>query len=191
MKKSLLLFASGMLVVSAYAQTPIKENVPFVGKITANWCPPCGGWGFKLYDDILVQHGDHATGLSMYSSTRTDNNNQKFQNQAAYDLAAQITLTGYPSFSVNLVDLSAQNQVGSGIDTHGIHVDVDSFYAAFMAQPVAASVGMTYRINGNTVEVKTKTKFWEAANGTYKVAVYLVEDGATAGQVTPSGTVTK
>lgn len=190
MKKLLLLMIAGAVATAVDAQTPMKKNLAVVGKITANWCPPCGGWGWTLNNDILTAGGSNTTGLNIYSSTRTDNSNNKFQNQAAYDLAAFITLGGYPSFSVNMKDISDQNtNPDNTINTAGIKTDAAADIAAFAAAPVVASTGMTYRINGNTVEVKTKTKFWEAASGTYNVAVYLIEDGALATQVGKTGTV--
>lgn len=183
--------AGGMLVTTANAQAPVpaKENLGLIGKITANWCPPCGSWGWQLNGDMLSAAGSNATGLSIYSSTRTDNDNDKFQNQAAYDLAQKITLSGYPSFSWNMNDVSSQNSSGGGVNTAGIKSDVADSVTALAAAPVIASTGMTYTIQGDMVTVETKTKFWEDANGTYNVAVYLVEDGALAGQASQSGIV--
>ncbi len=181
---------AGAVATAVDAQTPLKQNLAVVGKITANWCPPCGGWGWTLNDDVLTAGGANTTGLGIYSSTRTDGSNNKFQNQAAYDLAAFITLGGYPSFSVNMKDISDQNtNPDNTINTAGIKTDAAADIAAFAAAPVVASTGMTYRISGNTVTVKTKTKFWEAASGTYNVAVYLVEDGALAPQAGKTGAV--
>ena len=190
MKKILLsLSALGLLFSTANAQNPLEENVGVIGKITANWCPPCGSWGWTLNSDMLSAAGKKSTGLSIYSSTRTDGGNEKFQNQAAYDLAQKITLGGYPSFSFNMIDVSGQNTSGGGVNTAGIKSDVADSVTSFSSAPVVASVGMTYHIDGNTVKVKTKTKFWQAASGTYKVAVYLVEDGALNIQASQSGTV--
>lgn len=190
MKKLFLLLSASALVFNAQAQTPQKKNVAVIGKITANWCPPCGGWGWNLNDEMLTNHSGNAVGMSMYSSTRQDGGNEHFQNQAAYDLASKITLNGYPSFSVNLMDLSQQNtNPNNTINTAGIKSDAADSITKFAAANVVASTGMTYSIVGNTVTVKTKTKFWEAANGTYKVAVYLIEDGAMAQQAGKTGTV--
>lgn len=190
MKKLLLLLSASVLVMNANAQTPQKKNVAVIGKITANWCPPCGAWGWDLNSLLLSTHASNAVGLNIYSSTRTDGGNQHFQNQAAYDMASKITLNGYPSFSVNLLDLSKQNtNPNNTINTTGIKADAADSITKFAAATVIASTGMTYSIVGNTVTVKTKTKFWEAASGTYKVAVYLVEDGAIAPQASKTGNV--
>lgn len=182
--KSILLSIAMLGAVGANAQVILKENKSLIGKITANWCPPCGQWGMPLMDDMVNTHASQAVGLSIYSSTRTDNSNQKFQNQAAYDLAALITLTGYPSFSLNLEDKSGPNSSQQGVNTAGIKSDVAADVTAFSASPVIANTGMYYRIKGNIVTVDAKVKFFEAVNGQYKVAIYLVEDGITAGQAT-------
>lgn len=188
MKKLLLLLVAGAVITNANAQTPIEKNVGVIGKVTANWCPPCGSWGWTLSKEMLTAHSDDAVGLNMYASTRTDGGNDKFQNQAAYDLKNKITIGGYPSFSFNLMDVSAQNTSG-GVNTVGIKNDVNDSVNVFKAAPVIASTGMTFRIHNDVVTVETKTKFWQAANGTYNVAVYLIEDKALNVQASLSGTV--
>lgn len=183
MKKFLLAFLGGALAVSAGAQIPREENVALVGKVTANWCPPCGQWGVPTFEDMLNNNGADVAGLALYASKRTDNSNNKFQNQAAYDLADLITFGGYPSFSVNLNDLSDQNTNSQGgISTSGIKADGADSITQFKAAPVVVSPGMLFSISDDKVVVKTKTKFWQDATGSYKIAVYLVEDGAIADQ---------
>lgn len=190
MKKILLSLLAGTFVFStANAQTPIKENVTLFGKLTANWCPPCGGWGWQLNEDVLHDAGTKAMGLSMYADLSQSQNNGHFQNQAAYDMKNKITLTGWPAFSVNLNNISAQNSSGGGVNTAGIKADAADSISTFSSATVVASTGMVYKIDGNTVTIETKTKFWEDASGTYKIAVYLVEDGAMQTQAGKSGTV--
>lgn len=183
MKKSLLTFLGGALALTSIAQIPREENVALVAKVTANWCPPCGQWGVPTFESMLDDNGTHVAGLALYASPRTDYSNEKFQNKAATDLATLITFGGFPSFSVNLNDLSDQNTNSQGgINTAGIKADGADSISQFKSAPVVVSPGMLYSISNDKVVVKTVTKFWADATGDYKVAVYLVEDGAIADQ---------
>lgn len=189
MKKLLLLLLAGATISSTNAQTPEKKNVSMIGKMTATWCGPCGSWGWTLYNDVITAGGNNAFPISYYSSTSSSWDNTDFYNQTAANFAGVIGGSGYPTFSVNLFNHSAANTSGGSVNTAGTKSDVNAAVTAHAAATVVAATGMTYKITGNDIEVVTKTMFYEAANGTYKLAVYLVEDDAQHIQAGQTGTV--
>lgn len=183
MKKLALLFLASAIAVSANAQTAVKENKGLIGKISATWCGPCGAWGWVLMNDLIAANPT-AFPISIFPSSSDGSGgpsggtwkNLEFYNADNVALANAITFNGYPSYSANTKDWSLKNTSSSGVNTAGIKTDVNAALAAYTASPVVASTGFTYKITGNTIEVKTSTKFWQAATGNYNIAVYLLED---------------
>lgn len=177
MRKLILLMLASAVAGNANAQTAVKQNRGMIGKISATWCGPCGSWGWDLMNKMIHNNETNAFPISIFPDNRDLNwKNTDFYNATNVALADMITLSGFPSFSANAVDKSDAHSTQQGVDTGAVRADVNAALSAFASAPVVASTGYTYKIEGNKLEVVTKTQFWQAANGTYNVAVYLLED---------------
>lgn len=170
MKSTLLKIAAVTLIAgSANAQ---NINVPtvhktLVSKYTADWCPPCGGWGWDRMEAIV----DECKGGSMNavavaihtsSSTNTSLNPTGLNNALRANL--DVDFTGIPSFTVGNKN---HNQAAMSL----IQGEVTSATTA----AAVANAGFTTKFTGDNVKVDVKTTFFKAASGEFWVGVYAYE----------------
>lgn len=190
-KLSLLLLAAASVSTSSFAQTPGQVNRGLVTKISATWCGPCGGWGWVLTDEIKAATHDKAMYMGIFPTNSNPGwGNPEFVNNTAnaFQNVSTFMGTGYPSHGANALDKSKQNSSGGGINTAGVKSDVIAAINDFANAPVVASTGFTVEKKGNDIIVKSKTQFWQAANGEYYLAAYMVEDGALNRQANKTST---
>jgi len=57
-----------LLTLSGYSQEAPQTQSALVTKISATWCPPCGGWGWDLFHDLVVDNEAKATLLAVHHS---------------------------------------------------------------------------------------------------------------------------
>lgn len=180
MRKLTLLLLASAVATGSYAQTPVKVNSGLLTKISATWCGPCGSWGWDAATELKAATHDKAFYMGIFPSTNGSWNNSEFLNETAKAFAADPVFmgSGYPSFAANAVDKSDQNTSGGSVNVAATKADVISAINDFATAPVVAGTGYTVEKTGNTIKVKSKTKFWDAATGDYYIAAYMVEDGA-------------
>jgi hypothetical protein len=65
---------------------------------------------------------------------------------------------------------------GSIMKTDTSYSVAESLAKATMGKPADAGIGLVYSISNNTMTIKTKTRFFNEASGSYKLALYIVED---------------
>lgn len=196
MKKASLLFMAALAGITANAQNPLQVNKGMITKITATWCGPCGEWGWTMLETMIADKGSKNLVMTMYPSNSTSDNDKDFYSQIAADWKTHLDFghSIYPTFGSNFKDHTGPHYdasagtLNSGAIQSDIYADVDAFDAA----PVVASTGYTYELIGNTINVKTKTKFWQAASGEYYVLPIIIENGTAHIQnVQGTGVVTK
>lgn len=134
-----------------------------VWEYSATWCGPCGSSGYPAMHDIMAEY-DHsqkkAVGIFMHPSDDIVDNEPAGQ-EAITDF---FQMTGTPSAGANLEE---------GYPTY-LEPKVQD---AIADHPTAkAGVGMAYTIEGNTVNITTKTVFFDALSGSYSLGVYITED---------------
>lgn len=134
-----------------------------VWEYSATWCNPCGTSGYPAMHDIMSQY-DHnmkkAVGIFMHPNDAIVRNEPAGQ-EAITDF---FQMSGTPSAGANLVEgypTYLEPKVRQAIADH----------------PTAkAGVGMAYTIEGNTINVTTKTVFFDDLSGSYALGVYVTED---------------
>lgn len=172
MKKAFLLLVLFELgIFSVKAQTPEKKLRAVVFKFTETWCGPCGAWGWNLANKVVDSIGDNGYYVGVMGSSDTLNANcwSPFQ--------TNFILNGYPTFVVN--DVKSLDFFSS----------IKGKYEQFAAtEPLASPAGYA-SISGNSISVTAKAKFWSAANGSFYLAAFLIEDKVKAGQVGQTGIV--
>lgn len=122
--------------------------------------------------------------MGTYGSSTSD-----LYNQTAGDFYQDFAPgAGWPAFCALGQNRTAYSSNG-GIYTSTTRTNVKAAIDSFAAATVKASTGYTYTITGNTLNVNTATKFWEANNGDFYVNVYLLEDSVMNVQNGQSGVV--
>ncbi len=170
MKKCLLLFVllGAMMSVSAQQVEPVYK--PLITKRTADWCPNCGSWGWTFFHWLLEDNDDkaviwavhHSGGLETTTSGAIADNFQGFSQ---------------PIFYLNEVDQEVHSTNMSEKRTE-IAQQVD---AMGQQMPIAA-VGLHSWIEGDMLQVDARVEFFQNADGTWRLGLYLVEKERVAPQ---------
>jgi hypothetical protein len=102
-------------------------------------------------------------------------------------LASAYNVSGVPDFWFNNSELNAGGGVYSSAGAN--YNWVNSKANAFTAEPVLAGVSLDKTIQGDSVQVITRVKFFQGqpAGSDYRLAVYIVEDNIISNQSTNSG----
>jgi len=149
--------------------SPTQEQKGFAINYTATWCGYCGSWGAPLIHDYSNDAPEgaiictHASGDPMHNNLYNSFKNDRTTN--------------------------------GGIPTHwvgDILTQSSSAMTNLLSQVPVAGVDYRYKINGNSIDIDTKVKFFENTQGDYYLSVLILEDGiegnSSAGSYAQSGT---
>ncbi len=179
------------LAMHLYAQVPEKKSVALIDKLTATWCPPCGGWGWLTAEQLIAGTEGKALFMSLYVGLN-DNNNGLFKNPTSESLAPNFTTTsGLPNFGVNGVGRTADYITDKHTDIAGLKAECLRVVDEFSMTTPLASPACVMSIDGNTLTVRAKVQFWSAAQGDYYLAAYIIEDSVVNMQRTPDSLSTR
>ncbi|HHS95259.1 MAG TPA: Omp28-related outer membrane protein [Phaeodactylibacter sp.] len=166
MIKKTLLFISALFAFSfLQAQEAPEIQNSMVSKISATWCPPCGGWGWTFFHDLIEDNSDKALLMAVHHSG-------DLTNSTASNLTDNFGVNSQPRFILNNDD---QNASPSNAATKRMEIKnkIDENYTI----APTANAGIIAFLENNTITVQTKTKFFQDAEGEYFINVYIVEDG--------------
>ncbi len=161
-----------------------------VNKVTGTLCPPCGGWGWDAFEELISTNKGKAYFVGTYSDNFVA---KELITQIATDWDKYWGITGYPTFCANFAPQLSRTSSGVNI-TAEKKLCNDAVSAHFAKSPIANTaftVTWTEEAGWYKVSVSTNTKFFEATTGTYHLGVYIIEDKVKAGQSghTPSTNV--
>jgi len=162
-----------------------KKNTSLFTKQTATWCGLSGTWGWKLNAELVPLLEPDAVCISMYGSGAS-----LFYNKVSAEFCYRFSPgSAWPTFCIN-----AKNQMSYDgetisdpviIKTNCVHA-IDSF----LVLPVIANSGFKLKIAGETIEIKTRTEFFQdGGDGEYYICAYLVEDSVMGIQKGQTGIV--
>lgn len=175
------LFAVGFVLVLS-AQTSIEvtqTQKSLVTKHTATWCPNCGlpeSWDLQQYfaDNL---DGKNAVVLSAHQSLTS-----KLYSKAGKDLLANFQGVVYqPEYFFNTTKLTGTEAAIKTEMTNKIN------QAAAQAATVQTGLKATYVTSNDSLVVSTKTKFFQAVQGEYRLAILLVEKVVQETQASRTG----
>jgi hypothetical protein len=175
------LFAVGFVMMLS-AQTGIEVTATqksLVTKHTATWCPFCGeakSWDLQQYfaDNL---DGKNAIVLSAHQSTTS-----KLYSKAGKDLLANFQGVVYqPEFFFNTTKIDGNEDA--------IKADIIAKVNQAATQTALVQTGLkaTYITSTDSLVVSTKTKFFQAAQGEYRLAILLVEKVVQETQASRTG----
>ncbi len=150
--------------ISAQIDIPETQST-LITKIAADWCPPCGGWGWDLFEGILEDNADKAIVITAHYSGG-------LQTDAAKAFASNFGATGQPRFFVNETDMNANSGNGAAI-RQAIQTSVD---ANALLEPLAQTgLLATYSEDESTFTIQANTQFFQATEGDYYLGIYYVK----------------
>lgn len=176
-----------VLAASSIAQVTVPAvTKSLYNKKTASWCAPCYEWGIGVDDNVMSAAGNKTVAIKLCASPSGNLYNVACANMyAAFDNQGH---TGWPNFFVNA--LNRTEYVGGGISpsttTSNCTAAINSFYSATTAD-INAGFNVTFTTNSIIVDVTTK--FFNAMNGNYSTAIYIIEDNVVHQQNTDGGYV--
>ena len=185
MKKLYFLPFIALLPLGSIAQTVIEEQNPLMVKKTATWCNPCGTWGWDLFTDIWNARESQSVMLEMHNSSSSELHSSAAT--AFYGLHEPRSST--PVFYVNTVN-EVYYTSGGGISPSATENNVLSAIDSTNGASPVANSGITYEVNGSTLDINTKVKFFQNATGEYYLGVYLAENNVSEIQNGFTGTTT-
>lgn len=165
MKRLLLLLLFPLLSINLVAQDIDVPQVQrsLITKKTATWCPYCGDWGWVMFKGLLEDNGDKALVIAAHYSGDLTN-----------DLSVALTQNfggaGQPRFY-----LDNQEQ---GVSAGNLNDKREAIKAAIAGvyentSPLAQS-GLQLTLSGKDAKLQTRTRFFSAAEGTYRLGAYLI-----------------
>lgn len=177
MKKGLFtLLAIFAIAFQTRAQEITVEPVQMtlLTKKTATWCPPCGGWGWTTFENLLEANSEKAVVIAAHFSTSGD---------PLYTTTAEELIDGFeyypgrPIFYTNTALISSTN--GAEVEQTAMEFVNDAY-----AQSPVAQTGILATIDPTTevLNIATKTEFFQKASGEYYLSTYLMDKEVIANQ---------
>lgn len=153
-------------------------NVPMVFKVTGENCPPCGGWGWTAFTDLVDRYqGGKAFSWANYGSGFS---NGYFRNQEAFPTMQAIQDRFAPNSSKPNFVVNGKNYITSS-------TDAQTAADAFLLQNAPVGMVMSSTIEGDQLIIHAEAEAFESVSGTYVLGAYLIEDKAVGPQSGPIG----
>ena len=166
----------GISISSAQQVAEVQQSL--ITKRTATWCPFCGSWGWDFFDNLLATTSTKAVLVAAHFG------GSKLENPTSIAFVDNLGGSSQPKFFVNneLQNVTSSNMPAALAD---IKTKVDNNYSS---APLA-NVGLETAWNGNNLDIKTRTKFFQNGDGAFYLGLYLVEDEVMEIQASQNGTV--
>ena len=166
MKKKLLLFSLLFIFsLQIFAQVP-QEQRSLITKVSATWCPPCGGWGWDMFENLVEDNQDNAILIAAHYSG-------DLFNPTADEIAANVDAPYQPTFFLNNDNQNITSSNASSKRT----VIKDAVTASSSELPVANMlIDVLFEPVTRQLQVSTNTKFFQEATGEYYIATYIIEN---------------
>ncbi len=170
MKQKFLLLLLSFAACNLFAQDVPETQTPLVSKITATWCVNCGTWGWDLFDGLINENEDKAILIATHFSGDLDT-------PVGRAFADNFGVFAQPRFILNNEDKNgSRNSVQSKI------TEITDEINTMSLQSPVANVGFYAEMVDGKIQVQTKTKFFQQAEGEYYLGLYVVEEGVVNNQ---------
>ncbi len=167
MQKFTLSIAFLLLAFSGYSQDAPETQSTLITKISATWCPPCGGWGWDMFHNLIEDNEQKATLMAVHHSGN-------LLTPTSGALADNFMITGQPQFFMGNVNQGIFSSNGAAKRTE-VQQAVNE--AAEQAPVVNTGINATYSEATQEINVNTRTEFFQDADANYYLGLYIVNDG--------------
>lgn len=152
-------------------QVDEKTTALFI-KTSGTKCPPCGGWGWQVSEAVIAENQEAGTAyyMGIFSANFVS---EGFITTTANEMDSKWGINSWPSFFVGGTKVSPSGSTVTAI-ADGMQEEID---ALIEAKPVA-NTGVKYTVADGKMMIESSLQFFKAAEGTYHVALYVVENDA-------------
>lgn len=168
----ILLLGLCMAASLSYGQDIDRTQRTLITKTTATWCPPCGGWGWDLFEHLVDDNEDAAILMATHYSG-------DLYSQAADDFSEVFDATGQPQFFLDGTRVSASSATATQAR---VAVASATQQAAGQLADVGLEIVNMSEAGGREYRFDVHTEFFSSMPGSYNVALYAVEDSVINSQ---------
>ncbi|MBC7426735.1 MAG: Omp28-related outer membrane protein [Bacteroidia bacterium] len=196
MRKNLLMIAAiGLMIVSGCKKTedtpggnnggggggnpdtyPTVKNALFL-YYSGSECNPCGSVGIPNYEKVIADPSNKVVPIVVHCNAPA--NDSLYVADAGGQLLSLIVANNSYSAPTYLIPPNAK----FGGSASNSNTTASSQIQAFSAVAPDASSIIEASVANGTLNVKTKTKFFNALNGNYKMSILVLEDGVVFHQI--------
>lgn len=167
MQKFTISIAFLLLTFSGYSQDAPETQSTLISKISATWCPPCGGWGWDLFHDLIDDNETKAILMAVHHSGA-------LETPTSNAFADNFMISGQPQFYLGNVRQSVNSSTAANLRLV-TQAAVDSLTE--LAPIVNTGISATYNDATQEINVNTQTEFFQDADANYYLGLYIVNDG--------------
>lgn len=154
-----------------------KENTALLVKFSGTKCPPCGGWGWTAFDEIMAANTGNSRFLVAFDQNFVS---ELYITTTAEDWKKALAINSWPTFVANNKKQTKMN--GQYIDVDGTKANMATVASTHASSPVVVNSGFKKKVEGDVMTLNVKTKFFADADGEYYIGTYLAEDGIVGKQ---------
>jgi len=164
-----ILFTLAFLLLSSsilWSQEVVvpQTQMSLINKVAADWCPPCGGWAWDFFHELIDDNSENAILFSIHHSGG-------LQNSVASNMTSNYGVNSQPRFILNSIDQNVSASNSASIRT-SIQEAVNQ---AANSTPLVQTGLDAYHSSDGQLRVKLKSTFFSETEGEYYLGVYLVE----------------
>ena len=162
------------------AQTVTNKQFLLISKVTADWCPKCGDYGWSIFKDLEKEYSNKdVLVLAIHKSSSS------IKTKSSETIANVLGGTGQPLYFINDAEKESINFENWKAKLTEIKEDVNLLSTNNSAF-IGVNTVLEQKSNGK-YKIKIKTKaFDKINNGEFYAAVYLVNDNLIAPQASQS-----
>lgn len=149
-----------------------EENTIVLVDVSATWCGPCGSYGIPAFNMVYDEMHDESVMINLQT------NRSDLANSASLSLSNYVFSTrSIPMFFANHEAFSVKNPLEANVTA------CKDYAAKFANEPVVAGLYGEYTKEGtNDYTATIWSKFYQPAEGIYRLGVYVMENGIKAYQ---------
>lgn len=177
---TLLLVFSIQWVAAQDFEAP-ETQFSIVTKHTATWCPNCGTTAWDIFKDVVDNVTSNAIIVAAHRSRSSD-----LYSKVGEDFLSNMPGVVYqPEFFVN------EEKMSGGFASLADNIKDKVMTNAQESPLVQSGIQLLVNEDGSgPLQINTKTRFFKNANGTYYLAVWLIEEEVVADQASRGNNVT-
>ncbi|TAE86997.1 MAG: hypothetical protein EAY81_04770 [Bacteroidetes bacterium] len=152
-------------------QVEDKTTALFI-KTSGTKCPPCGGWGWQVSEAVIAENQEAGTAyyMGIFSANFVS---EGFITTTANEMDSKWAINSWPSFFVGSTKVSPAGSTVTAI-AQGMQEEID----VLTEEKPIANTGVKYTVADGKMMIESSLQFFKAAEGTYHVAFYVIENDA-------------
>ncbi len=149
---------------------PDMQQRAFMGEVTSTTCGICGGSGAQNFSLMKKNNSGKLIALAFHCNYPQDS----MQSPLLFSYeGSRPTGGGIPSFHIG--------------DKKVDHNNMQPYIDTLLKKPLEAQVKFSTNLDGDTMRITSKVKFFKNVTGDYYVSFYIAEHGIDGGTTAPAG----